>query len=268
MKKGKKKIVAILVCIVIIIMANGILIVHANEMENDQNQMITRSGAGCHGVDVSSYNGDIDWNRVKQSGISFAILRLTTYAKGSGIGEDGTHLLKDTKFETNYAGATNAGLKVGVYVYSYASNVEEAKREALLTTKYLANRPLGLPVYYDLEENSRARKELAYENTEMTLAFCKHMKSVNYWPGVYSSAVFLNSYMNVERLINMDRWAARYLLNEHIPFGGDMSKVNELLGYGFNYGGKYTKTYPMMWQYTSQGTVEGINGYVDLNYRY
>ena len=74
--------------------------------------------------------------------------------------------------------------------------------------------------------------------------------------------------MQANKLLGMDRWAARYLINDAIHFGNNMAKVNEVLGYKFTYGGKYTKIYPMMWQYTSSGLVDGINGYVDLNYRY
>lgn len=261
-----KKIYLFIVCISILI-AVGITCLTVKAMNQDAVN-ITRGNIGNYGIDVSSYNGAINWNQVKESGISFVIIRATCYSRNNGQGENGTKLCKDQRFEEYYAGAKSVGLKVGAYVYSYASSAYEADKEAELVVSYLNHRPLDLPVYYDIEDQTRKNAYMIQENTDMAVAFCEKIKASDYWPGVYSSASFLTSYIQIDRLRTYDMWAARYLLNDVIPFGADMTKVNEVLGYKFTYGNKYTNIYPAMWQYSEKGTVSGINGYIDLNYRY
>ena len=98
------------------------------------------------GIDVSVYQGQIDWAKVKQTGIGFAILRI-----GYGMFDN----QKDVTFERNYQEATRVGIPVGVYLYSYAKSVDEAIKEANLTLKWLNNRKLQLPVYFDIEDRSQ-----------------------------------------------------------------------------------------------------------------
>lgn len=183
------------------------------------------------GVDVSKYQGDIDFNKVSKN-IDFAIIRI-----GYGMYES----QKDPKFERNYEGFTSHNIPVGVYVYSYALNVEEAKREADVVIKWLSGRRLNLPVYFDIEDKSQqnlGKKTL----TDMCEAFCTKIEKNGYWAGIYANKYFLTTYLDYQKL--QDRftiWVAQW------------SDSN-------TYSGKYD-----MWQYTSTGKVSGIKGNVDMN---
>ena len=155
-----------------------ILVVNAVENSERDLSAIIRGLNGEFGIDVSSYQGNIDWQSVRDSGVSFAILRITCLGLNGGQGENGTRLRKDTQFEANYAGAINAGIKVGVYAYTYADSVDQARREAELVVSYLGGRPLGLPIYYDIEDANRKNIALAQENTDMEVPFCS--KGIEY----------------------------------------------------------------------------------------
>ena len=187
------------------------------------------------GIDVSRYQGNIDFRKVKDSGIEFVIARV-----GYGQYED----QKDPRFEENYNGSVESGLPIGVYLYSYALSVEDSIKEAEVALRWLNNRKLNLPVYYDIEDRSQinlGRQKL----TDMCLSFCRRIEEGGYKAGVYANKYWLTTILNAEALENdYSIWVAEY------------AREN-------TYDGKYD-----MWQYTSTGRVDGIETDVDLNILY
>jgi len=187
------------------------------------------------GIDVSKWQGDIDFDRVKASGIQFVIARI-----GYGMYEN----QKDGKFEDNYYGATRNNIPIGVYLYSYALNTNDALREAEVVLKWLNNRKLNLPVYFDIEDKSQST--LSKETlTSMCEVFCSRIEEAGYWAGIYANKYWLTTHLDYKRLEQRYTiWVAQY------------NNTN-------TYKGKYD-----MWQYTSSGRVNGINGNVDMNILY
>lgn len=187
------------------------------------------------GIDISKYQGDINFNEVKKNNIDFVIIRI-----GYGMYEN----QKDNKFEQNYNNAIKANLPVGVYLYSYATNENEAKKEAQVTLKWLNKRKLNLPVYYDVEDksqNSISKEKL----TSICMAYCQEIEKAGYWAGIYANKYWLTTHLHYKNLQNKYTiWVAQY------------NKTN-------TYKGKYD-----MWQYTSQGKVKGISTNVDMNILY
>lgn len=221
---------------------------------------------GTYGIDVSQWQGNIDWNKVKASGVDYAIIRATT--KSTSNGENGTYLKMDTKFKRNMKNAIAAGIKVGVYVYSYATSVSQAKKEAELVLKYVEPYKLTYPIYFDIEDPSRAKTSLKTENTNMTIAFCDTVKAEGYTPGVYSGASYFTKYLNIGSISKYDIWVARYIRTGEYKFPSHLENINDYLTLTHQYGGKYTSIKADMWQYSSNGIVRGINGRVDMNYSY
>ncbi len=187
------------------------------------------------GVDISKWQGDVNFKEVKASGIEFVIARI-----GYGMYEN----QKDGKFERNYKEATNNNLPIGVYLYSYALNEEDAKREAEIVLKWLNNRKLNLPVYYDIEDKSQQTISKA-TLTKMCEVFCERIEKAGYWAGIYANKYWLTTHLNYE-----------YLEQKYTIWVAQYNNTN-------TYKGKYD-----MWQYTSQGKVNGINGNVDMNILY
>lgn len=187
------------------------------------------------GIDVSKWQGNIDYSKVKATGIQFVIARI-----GYGMYEN----QKDGEFEDNYYGATKNNIPIGVYLYSYALNTNDALREAEVALKWLNNRKLNLPVYFDIEDKSQ--ETLSKETlTSMCETFCDRIEKAGYWAGVYANKYWLTSHLDYERLEKKYTiWVAQY------------NNTN-------TYKGKYD-----MWQYTSSGRVNGINGNVDMNILY
>lgn len=187
------------------------------------------------GIDISKYQGDIDYTKVKNDNIKFVIIRI-----GYGMYEN----QKDPKFETNYSEAIKNNLPVGVYIYSYAKTKEEAKKEAEVTLKWLGGRKLNLPVYYDIEDKSQTTIDKS-TLTEICETFCTKIEEKGYWAGIYANKYWLNTHIDAERLEKKYTiWVAQY-----------------------NTQNTYKGTYDM-WQYSSKGKVNGINGNVDMNILY
>ena len=184
------------------------------------------------GIDVSKHNGNIDWGKVKAAGIEFAILRI-----GYGMYDN----QKDIQFENNYRGATNNGIPVGVYLYSYARSVAEAEKEADCVIKWLANRKLQLPVYFDIEDKSQQNLgKTTLDN--MCKAFCNKIEKAGYWAGIYANKYWSTSIISGPELgKRYTYWVAQY--------AGSCT-----------YSGPYA-----IWQYSSDGKVNGISGRVDMN---
>lgn len=189
------------------------------------------------GIDVSSYQPDIDWQQVKDSGISFVMIRVG----GRGYGEAG-NLFVDQKAQQHYAGAKEAGLLVGAYFFSQAISEEEALEEAELALKLTKDWEMDLPLAFDWEFISdEARTAVAdmYSVAMYTRVFCDAVRDAGRDPMVYLSLWF--GYPYFEEMVDYPVWLARY---------------TDVMDYEYHFD---------MWQYTASGTVPGIEGDVDLN---
>lgn len=192
------------------------------------------------GIDVSKYQGQIDWNRVKSSGVQFAMIR-TGYGGDTSAWNQQT----DAYFESNYAGATGAGLKVGAYHYSYATNPTMAADEADFCLHILSGRHLDYPVAYDLEDRSQAGVSPDVM-TQIVQTFCGKLRLAGYKPAVYSYVNFYNAKLTSPLVAQYDTWIANFVQDSAPRFGR-----------------AYT-----MWQYSSGGSVQGISGRCDMDYSY
>lgn len=191
------------------------------------------------GIDVSHYQGNIDWDKVKPQ-IDFAILRM-------GLGDD-ISSQDDKQFERNYAECTRLGIPFAVYFFSYAVNKAKVAKEIAHIKRLLNGKALNAPVYIDIE-NTRGLDWRSISNALMLSIMQEYnlqLNAIGYKMGIYSSrSAFWNEKMSDPWYDNISKWVAEY---------GD--KVN-----GFN------RPYDI-WQYTSKGCVNGINGNVDMNISY
>lgn len=180
------------------------------------------------GIDVSKHNGAVDWNSVAASGVSFAFIKAGSTK--SGI---------DPYFDANMRGAVNAGLRVGVYIYSYATNVEQAQNEANLMLQWLSDYTVSYPVVFDIEDS--CQRGLSQEQIQaMVNTFCQTIAAAGYYPMVYSSKNWFN-----QRIGNVgyDKWVAQYA--DNLEYEG-----------------------ASFWQSSSHGNVAGVGTRVDINYQF
>ena len=188
-------------------------------------------GAGssiARGIDVSKHNLGIDWSQVPSSGVSFVFVKAGS--TNSGI---------DPYFDANMRGANAAGLRTGVYLYSYATNVEEAKNEANQLLQWIGNYTVNYPVVYDVE--APCHKNMSQgQLQELINAFWSIIEANGYYPVVYSSR---NMFRDKIGNIGYDKWVAQY------------ADALEYDGASF-------------WQNTSHGSVAGIPTRVDMNYQF
>ena len=205
----------------------------------------------ANGVDVSKWQGKIDWSKVKKSGIDFAIIRI------GFRGENGI-IYKDDCADYNIQQADKAGLLVGVYFFSTATTTAEAVEEAKWTVSAIEGYPISYPVVYDCEGfnnyDSRMYGLSNSQRTDNALAFLKHIEQNGYEGMLYSAKNELEGsiYWDTARIENAySVWVARYPAN---PYPKTVSP---------DYGGKYD-----MWQYTDKGAVSGITGNADLSVSY
>ena len=194
------------------------------------------SRAICKGIDVSHHNGTIDWKRVKQSEVEYAIIRC---GFGSNVKKQ-----DDTKWEENVKGCTDNNIPYGVYLYSYADNVEKASSEADHAIRLLEGKKFKYPVYYDLEEDKIRDRLTKQQIADIAQTFCDKLSAKGYTVGIYANKDWFTNYLTDSRFNNWTKWVAQY---------------NTVC----NYQGKYD-----MWQCSSTGSVPGISGRVDLNYSY
>lgn len=163
------------------------------------------------GIDVSKYQTALDWKKIKDSGVSFVIIRIGY----RGYGAEGK-LVLDPMFEEHFTNARNAGLKVGVYFFSQAVNEDEAREEAFGCAYVLNGRELDYPIYFDTEAstsptgNGRADKLGVTERTDCAVAFCEEVKLNGYRPGVYASTLWFRDRVEYERLTCYSIWNAHY----------------------------------------------------------
>ena len=190
----------------------------------------------CKGIDVSYHNGTIDWKRVKQSEVEYAIIRC-----GYGTNDKSQD---DKKWEENVKGCTDNNIPYGVYLYSYADTVEKASSEADHAIRLLQGKKFKYPVYYDLEEDAIRKKLSKTEIANIAKTFCNKLSAKGYTVGIYANKDWFTNYLTDSCFNNWTKWVAQY---------------NTVC----NYQGKYD-----MWQCSSTGRVPGISGNVDLNYSY
>jgi len=193
------------------------------------------------GIDVSKWNGDIDWDKVKNAGVEFAIVRAGY--RGSVTGS----LVQDPYFEANMKGTAAAGVPAGIYFFTQAVNEVEAVEEASMVLKLIKEYKLDYPIFIDTEGaggNGRADGLDVETRTLVCEAFCRTIENAGYRAGVYGSRNWYNNRLETKRLENYCIWLAEY---RSVPI----------------YQGYY-----QMWQYTSKGKVSGIKGNVDMNISY
>ena len=189
------------------------------------------------GIDVSKYQGNVDWTKVKAAGYSFAFVRLG-YANG-----DGTIVL-DPYFERNATGATAAGLDVGVYLYSYIDSEDHARMAATRVLELIAEHTLTMPVVLDYEHGSKYASYGREKNTAICNAFLGVIAKAGYLPMYYSYKSFCDSYMNMAEL---ERYEGLWIANYTGKIGVDDAAI---------------------WQHSSTGQVPGVPGRCDLNRMY
>lgn len=203
------------------------------------------------GIDVSYWQGNINFDKLENSGqIDYIITRIGWYS------HDSEKLVIDTKFERNYKETRNRNIALGAYFYSYATSIEGAKKEAESVVDYLKNSAqtnYELPIFYDIEDDRQI--SLGKDTiTQMSIVFCETLKNAGFNVGVYSYSYWLENYMNLNLLPNdYSIWVAHY----------DKEHDGTLPENIYKYADKYD-----MWQYSSKGSVSGINGDVDMNICY
>lgn len=181
-------------------------------------------------IDVSCWQTGIDYKKIKNSGIEAIIIR-------SGYGREVSQ--KDTQFETHYAGAKAAGLKIGSYWYSYADSVEDAKKEAKACLSCIKGKSFDLPIYFDMEDPSQTKLGKS-TLTKIAIAFCDAIKAGGYTPGVYANLNWFNNYLDYSKLKSKySIWLAQY------------NSTNQLQC--------------DIWQNSSDGKLNGYSGRLDTN---
>ena len=195
---------------------------------------LTVSGSVAKCIDVSTWQGSIDFNKVKSAGYDYVIIR-------AGYGKEKSQ--KDNMFETNYKKAKSAGLKVGAYWFSYAMSPSTATAEADACLSCIKGKKFELPVYYDMEYQP-AMSTSNSNYTKMAVNFCNKLKSNGFKSGVYSSASVYDYLLNRKTLKNngISIWNAEWYIKPSITCD--------------------------VWQYSDNGRINGISTNVDLNYIY
>lgn len=190
------------------------------------------------GIDVSFWQGYIDWQKVKEAGVEFAIIRAGWRGSEEGV------IAADDYVHTNYRNATAAGIKVGAYFFSQAINVEEAVEEAEFMLDMVKDWEVQMPIVFDWEfvsGDSRTGKVDARTLTDCTKAFCQTIEDAGYEAMVYFNSDQSRHGIYLEELADYKFWLAKYNTVLNYPYRVDM------------------------WQYTETGSVPGISGNVDIN---
>lgn len=191
------------------------------------------------GIDISTYQKNVDYAKVKADGVEFAILRIgyTGYGKGK-------KQAKDVEFETHYEGFKKVGVPLGGYFFARGTSAEEGRKEAEYVLSLIKGKSFEYPIFYDTEDTHYQAKATKAQNTAAVKAFCETIKAAGYKTGVYAGKYWLRDKLNDNELKQYDHWIAQYNTE-------------------CTYTGEYT-----MWQHTSKGKVNGISGNVDMNWCY
>ena len=187
------------------------------------------------GIDVSAWQRNINWAAVKDSGITFAFI------KAGGRGTTEGNIYSDAYFETNMTGAVNCGIPVGAYFYTAAVNTNEAIEEATFLINKVKNYGVALPLVIDTEGDGRHAQISTQARTDVVKAFCQTIANAGYTPMIYASTYWLNNRLFMNQLSGFKVWVAQYY--DHVTYNGAYQ----------------------CWQYSSKGSVQGINGNVDMD---
>ena len=228
------------------------------KMVNEENSTITFLQKGLSfgrqmkkGIDVSTYQSTINWPKVKQDGVDFAMIRVGF----RGYGQTGS-LVEDAQFKNNITGATNSGIQVGLYFFTQAITEQEAIEEANFVLARIAGYPITYPIAIDTEWSShpnqqgRADSLSKAQRTKIVKAFCETIKQAGYEPMIYANKYWLKDQLDLNQLEDYAIWLAHYT----------GATQDDPLAKPSDYDGKY-----IMWQYTDKGTVDGIIGNTDMN---
>lgn len=187
------------------------------------------------GIDISKWQGEIDFQKVKNSGVEFVIIR-------EGYGKKSPSQI-DKKFKVNYEKAKSVGLPVGVYHYSYADSISDAKLEAQFCLENIQGLELEYPVCFDIEDKEQLKLNNR-QRTDIVKAFCEEIEKAGYYAMLYCNPNWLNTYLIKDELLpKYDLWLAQW----------EATKPSVNCG---------------IWQYSETGKIDGINGNVDLNIAY
>lgn len=191
------------------------------------------------GIDVSSYQGEVDWHQVAEAGVDFAIIRLGYRGYESG------KLVEDKFARQNLEGAAEAGIQLGVYFFSQALNPNEAREEARFVLDMIDPYEIAMPVVFDWEhvnsETARTNGMNPYAATDCAQAFLEVIDEAGYWPMMYFNSFQSRKLFYLDQLMDYDFWLALYSDRMSFPYKVDM------------------------WQYTCTGTIPGVIGDVDVN---
>lgn len=190
----------------------------------------------AEGIDVSEWQKEVDWQKIKNAGVEFAIVR-------AGYGKYRSQI--DPYFDTNIRQAQALGIDTGAYWYSYATTVEAAKAEAELCYEVIKNYDYTYPIYFDIEDACQL-KLTTEEVSKITETFCSYLTEKGYKVGIYSYTNFLNTKIYKNVLDKYDVWVAHFSVE--VP--------------------NYNLTEYGIWQYEEKGRIDGIQGDVDLNHAY
>lgn len=217
--------------------------VYDNFLEKEGGEVVYTDEAGeeksLKGIDVSKHQGKIDWKKVAGDGVDYAFIRAGY--RGSAEGK----LVEDEWFQTNIKGALNNGIEVGIYFYTQAVSEEEAIEEAEFVLELIKGYDVTFPVVFDIEETGNEKARTAgmtrEENTKAAIAFLDTIREEGYTPMIYGNLKSYLIMLDMEQLEDYEKWFAYYNVPVYFP-------------YEFS-----------IWQYTSQGSINGISGDVDLN---
>lgn len=199
---------------------------------NDRGEVI--DGAAAKGIDVSQWNGNIDWAKVKNTDVDYAMIRC-----GYGMNQTDQD---DTMWKKNADACTANGIPFGTYLYSYADTVARAKSEAEHVLRLVKGYNLSYPIFYDLEETAVRNSVSKAQIAQIAKTFCDTIRAAGYKVGVYANLDWFNNYLTDPVFNNYDRWVAQW--NHSCTYAGDY----------------------VMWQCTDKGSVNGISGPVDLDF--
>ena len=210
-----------------------------NKYEGEAQWVTNGEVASKKGIDVSKFQGKIDWRKVANDGVDFAYIRLGYRGYGSG------KIVIDDTYEYNIENCNAAGIDTGVYFFTEAISEREAIEEADYVLENIRGYNVDLPIVIDVEESassdSRTKNLTQEERTDIVLAFCNRIKEAGHEVMIYGNLKSMMIMMDVERLEGYDKWFAYYKYPLRFPY-----KMR-------------------MWQYTSSGKVDGIKGGVDMN---
>ena len=215
-----------------------------------ENAYVDSEDIVAKGIDVSRWNHQIspasgeylplDWEAIKSQGVDFVILKIGSTKSGM-----------EPTFTMDYEGARAAGLEVGVYFYTYSTDVESILKDAESLLLWLEGKQFEYPIYLDLEDSSLSKLG-KNRLSAMCEAFLCRLQENGYYTGLYTNHTWLTTVLDTPRIVSLfDIWYARYPLTEKPTWNEE--KYGKQLG---------------MWQYTESGTLDGLDGYFDFNYAY